>query len=316
MEEQNLSISSFKRFLLKILLPLILVVSVAGVIIDHFFEQKIVLGSELNGAYKVNRILKETHADEVPIFGSSRAEGGFIPDSLGHDMFNYGLAGTKYDVTLFFLEEELKKHKNRPWILLNLDLEGLQYGLGDIANYIADVNYYSVQQLMDDERENKLYYRIPFIKYYGRFENYTRKYLNDRIQLTKFSDKGAALEKNALPPEEFDKLIIERKKSVTTFLADSALRAKLFSFFTAYPGRRFIFVVAPYHSSYFEQYKSMPEATAFLDALRSYSNVKVLDFSRMPLDNELFFNTSHVNYKGAILFNRVLRDSLNTMGFH
>src|SRR6185437_1473174 len=122
MPERNLSISSFKRFLLRILLPFAGIISLAGLVFTYVFEQKIILNSQIVGAFKVNRIMKETHPDEIPIFGSSRAEGGFIPDSLGSNYFTYGLSGSKYDVTLFFLEEECKKKKNNPWILLNVDL--------------------------------------------------------------------------------------------------------------------------------------------------------------------------------------------------
>ena len=112
MEKQNLYTSNFKEYLYRILLPLLLIVGCAGFIFSYFFEEKIIYKSQNGGAYKVNRILKETHPDEIPIFGSSRAEGGIIPDSLGSNYFNYGLSGSKYDVTLFFLEEECKKVKN------------------------------------------------------------------------------------------------------------------------------------------------------------------------------------------------------------
>jgi len=314
MAEPNSSTSSFKRFLVRILLPLVLIISVAGIVFDYFFEKKIILSSELCGAYKVNRILTETHANEIPIFGSSRAEGGFIPDSLGNNYFNYGLSGTKYDVTLFFIEEECKKAKNVPWIILDLDLEGLSYGLGDIANYMPNSSYAAVQQLLGSD--NKLYYRVPFVKYYGRFETYFRNYLNNRIQLTKFSNKGAALEKNVMPQKEFEALVAERKNTTTTFTTDSLLKAKLLGFITSYTNRTFIFVIPPYHSSYFEKYTNPEDAYSFISMLRSYRNVKVVDISKFPLPDDMFLNTSHVNYKGAIAFNRALKDSLITIGVH
>src|SRR4051812_1211544 len=106
MPEQNSSTSSFKQFLLRMLLPLIFILSGAGLLFNYFFEKVIILNSELCGVYKINRIISETHPNEIPIFGSSRAEYGLFPDSLGHDFFNYGLSATQYDVTLFFLEQE------------------------------------------------------------------------------------------------------------------------------------------------------------------------------------------------------------------
>jgi len=196
MAELNSSISNFKRFLARIVLPLILTIGIAGFILDYFFEKEVIFGSQMTGAYKVNRILTKTYPDEIPIFGSSRAEGGFIPDSLGPNFFNYGISATRYDVTLFFLEQECKKEKKDPYILLNLDLEGLSYGIGDPSNYVPNAADAAVRNLIG--RSNRLYYQVPLLKYYGRFEIYTRNYMNNRMQLTKLSDKGAALIKEAL----------------------------------------------------------------------------------------------------------------------
>lgn len=311
MPEQSSSISSFKRFLLRILLPLILAISVAGILFNYLFERQVILKSQICGAYKVNRIINETHNDEIPVFGSSRAAYGVIPDSLGSNYFNYGLAGTQYDVTLFFLAKECAKAKNTP-ILLNFDLEGLTPSLGDISNYILNANDPDVKALM--KQEYKPYFSIPLIKYFGRFETYLGMYLNNKIELTKLTDKGASIEKNVLPQAEFDRLVAERKNAVTTFKNDTALERRLFDMISSHPARQFVFFVAPYHSSYFEKYTNLPAAHAFLDKLSAMKNVSVFDFSSMALPDSMFLNTTHINVKGAVIFNHALRDSLATIG--
>ena len=312
MPEQNSSISSFKQFLFKVLLPLAAMLCAGGIAFNYFFEQKVILNSEVVGAYKVNRIINENHPDEIPIFGSSRAEGGFIPDSLGSNFFNYGLSGTRYDVTLFFMEEECKKKKNTQYTILNLDLEGLQFGLGDIANYITNVGNENVRQLLG--KNYRYYYNIPLIKYYGLYEHYLRDNLNNKMQLTKLSNKGAAIEKKVLTAKLFDILVSERRSTATIFATDTALWAKMTNIITTHPNRQFIFVVSPYHPSYFEKYANPEVANAFLGALRTMRNVHVLNFSKMPLPDDMFFNTSHLNYKGAAVFNHVLKDSLMRIG--
>jgi hypothetical protein len=314
MPEQTSSISSFRPFLLKILLPLILAISAAGAAFDYFFTRKIILNSEISGAYKVNRIIKETHAGEIPIFGSSRAEGGIIPDSLGPNYFNYGLSGTKYNVTLFFLEEECRKKKNTPYIILNFDLDGLANSPGDIGNYIPNSNYEPVRSLLG--KEYKAYFSMPFLRYYGRFESYAREYLNNKIQLTKITNKGSSVEKNALTEKQFADLVEQRRTTPTTFKNDTGLAWKLVNIIALHPERYFIFVVSPYHSSYFEQYVNPQDAGAYLNGLAAMKNVKVFDFSKLPLPDSLFFNTSHVNYKGACLLSKQIKDSLQVMGVH
>jgi hypothetical protein len=306
------STSSFRRFLLRILLPLIAIISAAGLLFNYCFEHTLVRNNEGSGAYKVNRILKQTNPDEIPVFGSSRAEGCIIPDSLGPHFFNYGLSGTKYDVTLFFLEEECKKHKATPWILLNLDLDGLLRGAGDIANYIPNASYPPLKAIMGDDY--KPYFQVPFIKYYGRYETYLRSYLNGRLELTKVINKGAAIEKNVLPPGQFDQLVTERRNTVTTFTCDSLLRQKLLNIVATNSHRKFMFIIAPYHGSFFDKFTNPADAARFIDDLKANPNVKVLDFSKLPLPDSMFLNTSHINFKGALVFNHLLRDSLNAAG--
>lgn len=313
MQQQTSSISNFKRFVIKLLLPLLVILAVAGYLFSILFEKQVIYKSNLCGAYKVHRIITETHANEMPVLGSSRAEGSYIPDSLGGDVFNYGLAGTKYNVTLFFLDEECKKKKTNPYVLMNLDLDGFRHALGDISNYVADASYPAVRTLLDTEY--KAYYNIPFIKYYGLYDVYSRVYLNNKLQLTKVSNKGASLEKNALTQQAFDKLVAERKVSQTRFQEDAALEQKLFSLISSHPERFFIFSIAPYHSSYFVNFNSADAAasTAFFSKLSAMKNVKVLDFSKLPLADSMFLNTTHINYKGAKVFNHILKDSINAI---
>ncbi len=308
MQQQTSSISNFKRFFLRILLPLILIVSVVGVLFSIFFEQKIIFNSDLCGAYKVHRITNETHEDEVPVFGSSRAEGSYIPDSLGKTFFNYGLPGTKYDVTLFFLQQECTKKKNDPLIVLNFDLDGLITGLGDISNYIPSVGNAEVKALIGNQY--KPYYSIPFLKYYGLFDTYTRFYINNKVQLTKISNKGAALDKNILTKKSFDALVEQRKNTKVVFTNKPELETKLLRIIKEHPERIFAIVIAPYHSSYFVNYSNPMDAELFIAKLRAMQNVRVFDFSKMPLADELFLNTTHVNYKGAQVFSHILKDSL------
>jgi len=312
MQEQNSSISNFRRFLVWVLLPFLFIVAMAGIIIDSMFTHQVILRSQMVGAYKVNRIIRETHAAEIPIFGSSRAEGSFIPDSLGPHFFNYGLSGTMYDVTLFFLEEECRKKKNEPWIILNLDLEGLNYSLGDIANYIPNSDNSEVKELLGDKYNP--YYKIPLVRYYGLYESYFRDFLNNKMQLTKVAGKGAAIEKKALTEAQFNELVEQRKASETIFHTDSMLLQKMNRIIAAHPERHFVFVISPYHGSYFQRYSNMRDAETFLAQLGSRQNVKVFNFSKMPLADSMFFNTSHLNYRGACVFSSQLRDSLRSLG--
>jgi hypothetical protein len=290
------------------LLPLVLITGGAGYLFSFIFEQKIILSNPLNGEYKINRALNEPHPDEIAILGSSRAAYVFIPDSLGPDYFNYGLAGTRYDVTLFFLEQKCRQRGTRN-IILNLDLEGLGYGVGDVSNYIMNSDNPEVKTLLGSEY--RPWFNIPFIKYFGRYENFFRLYLSNKLEFTKFTNKGAAIEKDALSEKEFNEMVVQRRNTRTTFHNEPALEKRLLDLVDFNSKIKFLFVVSPYHSSYFDNFTNPGDAQAFLAKLSEKANVKVLDYSKLPMADSMFLNTTHINLKGAILFNHLLRDTLN-----
>ena len=311
MDSQNSSISNFKKFVLHILLPLLLIIAVAGYAIGYFFEKEIIFTNQLCGSYKVNRIIKETYPAEVPIFGSSRAEGSFIPDSLGKDFFNYGLSGTKLDVLLFFLKEECKKKKRQPYIIIALDFDSLQRVTGDIANYIPNANYMPVKLLLGDNY--KPYFNLPMLKYYGRFDQYIKLYLNNKIQLTKVSNKGAAIEKNTFSKEYFKEWVEIRQQAPVSFVIDPSLKQTLIEVIRLHPERFFIFVATPYHSSFFKSLTNYAAVETFIHQFNNMNNVKVFDFSQLPLPDSLYLNTSHLNYDGVKVFNPIFKDSLSKL---
>jgi hypothetical protein len=303
------SISSFKRKPLLNILFYLVVVIILALGFQHFFERKIMLKSESSGTYKVNRILNFTDPDETPIFGPSTAEGALIPSLLGQDFFNYGLSGVKDDVLLFFLEQECKKTKHNPNVLMVFTLDGFTYGIGDPNNYIMNSSNPDVKKLIGDNY--KFYYQIPFIKYYGQYEWYIKDYLNQRMMLTKYMERGASIEKNILTKERFDNLIEERKNTTTWFKNDSLLEKRFLDLIKKNPNRHFIIVIPPFHTSYFDQYKNYDDALHFLTFLSKFPNISVLNYSHHFYPDDCYFNTTHLNYKGALLFNKILKDTLS-----
>ena len=307
MEQQSLYTSSFKYFLVKYFLPASLILAVTAGLFTFFFERKVILGSDINGAYKVNRIINTTQKDEIAILGSSRAEGAFIPSTLGKNFFNYGLSGAQDDVMMFFLNEELRKNKITP-ILINFDPEGLDSSIGDISYYLYNASYEPVKNLMG--KEYRYFYALPVVKYYGSFEIYSKYFLNYKLQLTKATDRGGNFEKNVLTKEKFNYLIAERKSTKTEFKNDSALSIKLLSLISSYPKRQFVFVLSPCHASYFVNFSNQTALYNYLNVLQQNKNVEVIDMSKIPYPDSLYINTTHLNYTGAKVFSKQLHDSL------
>ena len=301
MEKQNLYIFNFSIFLLKIATITIII----GFSFSYIFEEHIIFKSQINGASKINRIISLTKNNEVPIFGSSRAEGNFVPSIVDSvNCFNYGISGTQANIWLFFLEQELAKEKNTP-IIINFDLGGLNYSDGNIGNYIP--NWNTTKDIIKNKGE--FYYNVPFIKYYGQYERYFKFYVNEKINLTKFTDKGGSFEKNILTDSKFQELVYKRKNSKSTFSLNKKLSSK-FNKLISSTNRKIILVISPYHISFFNKFENIETANKYLRNLNTRENINVIDLRNFINDDKLFLNTSHLNYNGAVKFSKKLKELL------
>ncbi|MUU77886.1 hypothetical protein [Winogradskyella endarachnes] len=300
MEQQNLYIFNFSKFIFKILISFLIIC----LIFNYSFEEHVIFKSEISGAFKVNKIINETKATEIPIFGSSRSLRSFVPSLLGENYFNYGIAGTQSNIWLFFLENELSKEKSTP-IIINYDLNGLTYSDGDIANYIP--NWNKTKGVLKSKGE--IYYHVPFVKYFGKFELYSKYLLNNRMNLTKVTDNGGSFEKNVLTSKKFNELVKKRENTKAKFQINNNLNKKLNHLIKS-TNREIIFVISPYHESYFKNYQNLNEAEAYLNELNDFKNVRVIDLRNFITDNSMFKNTTHLNYLGAVKFSEHIKNIL------
>jgi hypothetical protein len=266
------------------------------------FEQGVIYRSHTSGASKIHRLIKQQHAREIPIFGSSRAERHYVPSMLSSECYNYGIAATQANIWLYMLEQELKKAKTTP-VIINFDLNGLIYSNGDIANYLPNLS--ETKHLLKN-RELKLQHFIPFIKYYGQYEKYIRYYFNEKMSLTKEIDNGGSFEKNKITQSKFEQLIAKRKNTETEFVLDAMLAEKFISLLEK-TDRKKVIVISPYHPSYFEELKNTDDIKAYFNRLAKMDNVCFINLSKMLDEDRWFFNTTHLNYEGARKFTETLK---------
>ncbi|MFT5916522.1 MAG: hypothetical protein ACI81T_003032 [Bacteroidia bacterium] len=307
MEKRNSSIFNFSKFILAI----VTIVFATGLIFNHLFEKYVIYGGTISGASKVNRIINETHPDEIPIFGSSRAQGGYIPSILSKNHFNYGIDGIQANIWLFFLEKELLKDKKTD-IIINFDLRGLVYGDGNEINYIP--NYMEVKSVLEQSQNSHWLYKIPFFKYFGYYEKYTKYILNEKTNLTKVTDSGGSFEKNELTKQKFDQLVETRLNTTAKFHIEKELEKKLESLMKS-TDRKILFVVAPYHSSCLNRFENVEEVSQYLKNLNKIKNVTVFDFGNFLDKDHLFMNTTHVNYNGAKVFSEQLKSIISDRNY-
>lgn len=304
MEKQFLSISSFKKFFLLIII-IGLLVFIPCLVLTRLFEKGIMLSAQNSGPYKVNRIIND-NSNTLPFFGSSRAESSVVPSLLCENCFNYGRTGLQDNSVLFMLKEELKKNKTEP-VLINFDLDGMNYAIGDISDYLYNSNNRNVQELLNSSFSS--FYLIPVIKYYGKYELYLKSYLRNNMEYNKKVDRGGEYQTETLPSEFFMTAVDKRRNTITNFSNDTVLENQFYTAISS-TNRNIVFIVTPYHPSFYESFRGEDKYNRFVSRFRELPNFRMFDFGRMQVHDSLFFDTSHLNYEGACFFTAILKDTL------
>ena len=79
--------------------------------------------------------------------------------------------------------------------------------------------------------------------------------------------------------------------------------------------RKIFLVVAPYHYSYLSSFQNTEMADNYLNEIDNSKNVIVIDLRDEIVNKNLFFNTTHLNYDGAISFSKILKKKIDSYLF-
>lgn len=306
--ETSSTTSSFKRALLRVLLPLPAIIVVLCLVVDRLFFSQVILKNTTAGSYKTWRVFHETHKEEIPIFGSSRAAGSFVSGSIDPRCFNYGIEKTMIDLTSIFLAEELQKVKSTP-IIIDWDYEIFRNDKGNIAHFIPSIDRPAIAGYIG--KEERWFHHYPAVRFFNVYDDYVKSYIGERSGSSRISNGGFFVTFTP-KPEQLARMVEVRRRSVFTWKDDLAKQAAWEKLLTS-TARPIVLVIAPYHPSYYEGFQNMEGATAYLAKLDALPNVTVLDYGRMDLPDDHFQNTTHVNYAGAEVFSKELGRKLKDL---
>ena len=303
MEKQNSYTSSFNYFLFRFLIPAIIIVSLVAVGADYWFDNQIIFKAETSGAYKVHRNKDMMISSEIPIFGSSRAAGSYIPDLIDTNCFNYGIEKTEHLLFEAFLKNEYAKNKTTP-IIVNMDYESWANWIGDLCNYIPNLDDAEIQQLYKEH--DKWYYHVRGLRYYGYYQYYIKNYLGTRSGKN-YINKGGFFLLEKTPESDLQEEIKRRETTPMVYYANKQAETNFYNLLAANHGRKIFVVMAPYHNSIMKGIQGKELADAYFEKIKKIPNVYFFDYSSMPYPDSYFKNTTHLNFKGAQEFSMELK---------
>ncbi len=310
MENKSSSISNFKRFLLRILIPVLCCLLVLGFIVDKVFVNWVVFDTQAGGAYKVHRIIASEYPDETPMFGSSRCLRSFVPSILGEGYFNYGIEGTQDKVWLYFLSQELAKPGKTTPVIINFDQDGLSGNIGDELNYIPSISQSDdVKKLLGDKYH--WMHQVPFARFYGHYDLYMKYYMDEKIPSDETVDSGGRFISTKINDKKRTAKLATIEKR-TGFNNDPKLLKQLEDLLGT-TKRKVCIVITPSCLLPSGKYYEKDKVDQFLKGLADeYGHVYIFDYSNVYMDSKYFFNLTHLNYNGAKEFSKKFKTNLKS----
>ena len=252
-----------------------------------------------NPISKMERLWQKSNNDEIPILGSSRALGNFVPSELSPKCFNYGVNGMGLSEVLFNLKALEGIEATTP-IILNFD------PWSKIID--SDGSWVGDYRLSPQSGRSDIIDAIPGIRFYGMFRKNLTDYLNTRKAVTKVVDKGAVLLKTSRTNKEWE--IINSKLKSWDFEYVEWVNRFEESVLVLAP-RNVIVVVCPCSSSKTELFTGRKNLESFLMRISKLSNVTVINYyGSDKFSDSDFTDPTHFNIEGARKFSRMLKKEL------
>jgi hypothetical protein len=324
---------------------LVFIVLFLGILLafDAYFSKNVLFSSEYANQSKVRRLVTTNYPDEIPVFGSSKSRSAFIPDSLGPTVFNYGMDKCNFDVIEFLMEVELAKKKTSP-IIIEFNHRFFVHAPDHTINtstFTPNMDLPEVKHFLERNGRTEMRYYLPGFRYFGSYMYYLRSRFKEEGGNKKFISRGGVFVDLVPKPEVFvsfvrarldaiemranlrnrmtdvteaissgDRNMLKYLDAYLTFTYDSTRIARFEELISQHPERPFMIVYTPQH---FSEYSGI-DNLGVVDELfarweKQFTNVTTYNYCQLPLPDNCYKNSSHINLEGARRFCAVLRNA-------
>ncbi len=312
-----------KHFLFKIfyfLLPVAILSLPLDYCISHFLKQS----NQYPGEFEVMNDIYDSNAScDVAIYGSSRAWVIMNPKTIGDTLnltaYNFGIDGHNFWLQYLRHLEYQKFNKKPKCIVLSVDIYSLQkrtdlYYPNQFLPYML-----WNKNIRDFTSSYKGFiqadYYVPLIRYFGQYDalNTTMSIMtqhNTHHKSRQFGFAGIEKEWNS----DFEKAKANKESYKINFDANSIALLENFVNECKASNINLIFVYAP---EYIEGQKYVSNRSQLMNIYRNIAhkhNVTFYDYSSdtLCLDQRYFYNTNHLNKRGAEIFSTKLAHDLKS----
>jgi hypothetical protein len=308
---------------LKRLLFFAMLTSILGIGLDQLLDHLLSQTKEYPGEFEVMNDIYDGAANcDLAIYGSSRAwnhvDPRILQDSLGMSCYNFGLNGQNFWLQ-YLRHLEFIEHNGRPrYILMSLDMFSFQ-PKNEIYNKMQFYPYMLFNKNIREYTENykgfnTLDYYVPLLRYSGKRKALSiiaKNILDPKRNAHSFRFRGFA-GLDTPWTDDFDNA--KAALGVYKVPVDTAI-VRLFDEFLDECARTNTKVILLYSPEFIKGQEFVSNRDTIMDIFRDFAaehDLRFLDYSDDELchSQNLFFNASHLNSKGANLFSQELARDL------
>ena len=307
--------------------------------IDLFFDKYAIPNQRhFSNVRKVDRLISNTNPAEIPIFGSSVARRGYFCDSIGPNVYNYGMAGSLFNAIYPLLQIELDKDKTSP-IIMDFDHHTFLYSeliQLDLSNYIPHIDNPYIKTMLVEHGKYDWSYEVPGTRYFGLYMDYSRDFLKPKFEKEEYINCGGVFypardkvfqrflikreemlkqkrelrEKKANNPTLFNLSDSKRLgflEALFNFHPDSTNVARFEALMADHRDRQFILVYSPQNWSKLEGLENYEEVVDFIEGIEERNpNLKLFNYSQVVFPDAYYRDSGHMNILGAKAFSSML----------
>lgn len=253
-------------------------------------------------AAKIYRIYGHHPPDELPIFGSSRAQTGFDPEILGQKSFNYGIDASLQSETLDLVETYLKytEHNatNHVFIPIIINLDPWGFPEEEVsAKFQGDYSLVNGAWLG--------------MRSFGKFRKTFTSWLNERTSGTKRIICGAVMPRISRTSAEWK--VINSNLGPKRFYVSGYWKNRI-TRLSKLTRRPICWVVGPCESYWMSLFENPEDLDAFCDWISTLPNQKAVNLYAIGYGANMFMDPTHLNDEGASMFTQELVLRLSEFG--
>ncbi|MDB5711457.1 MAG: hypothetical protein JWL96_3527 [Sphingomonas bacterium] len=291
--------------------------AMVALLVDTAFTRSIVHSQSLEPG-RLARVVYGEDRDDYPIFGSSQGCANYIPTVLGDHYYNYCVKGASHSVVNMMLKYEIQNGSKSP-IVVDMR-QGTIAFIGDVRDLIPFARSPDMRSTIERNGVWRWYYDIPGLRYFGSYDWYLKGLLTEaakrhgmsQLAGSRGGDRGYTNDFAApWSASEFRQIAMRRLRFTEKFGLKQQDQAELIALIKSAPQRKFVLVLSPLNWSFLAHVANEAGLNRQIAQWRALPNVTVVDWTRKRYPDEYFFDTGHLNRRGAGVFSQELRPVLD-----